>query len=90
MKNLTEIDCNETLWDEITSDLRNGWSGLENELRFVFQTKSKHISEDDIDSVFWDKYPQSDQIEVNQVYPESNEPQMRYFGASIIIYKSEI
>lgn len=92
MKNLEEIDCNEDIWNGITSDLKNGWN-LENECRFAFKTTDKTITEDDIDSVFWEKYPTADQIEVTKIslskedYPEK-EKGIRYFGVSIIIYNS--
>lgn len=95
MKNLEEIDCNDSIWNAVTGDLKNGWGGLENECRFAFKTKVKTITEEDIDSVFHDKYPSADQIEVSEVvlkkkdYPEK-ETGMRYFGVSIIIYESGI
>lgn len=90
MKNLTEIDCNESLWNEITDDLRNGWGGLENECRFAFQTKDKTITEDDIECEIYEKYPSADQVEVSRVKPDNKEKGMRYFGVSMIIYESGI
>ena len=95
MKNLEEIDCNEDIWNTVTNDLKNGWSSLENECRFAFKTKDKTIIEEAIDSAFWDKYPEADQIEVTKVnilkkdYPEK-EKGMFYFGVSMIIYNSGI
>ena len=95
MKNLEEIDCNEDIWEGITLDLKNGWSNLENECRFAFKTKDKNITEEDIDSAFWDKYPSADQIEVTKVslskkdYPDK-ERNTNYFGVSMIIYDSGI
>lgn len=37
--NLEEIDCNESLWYEVTENLGDGWGVLENEQRFSFKTK---------------------------------------------------
>ena len=90
MKNLEEVDCNESLWNSVTFDLRNGWGGLENECRFAFKTKDDTIVEDDIDSEFWVKYPTADQIEVSKVEVEDSEEGMIYFGVSMIIYNSGI
>lgn len=94
MKNLEEIDCNEDLWREITGDLQHSWPSLENETRFAFKTKSTRISEDDIDSAFWEKYPSADNIEVSQIRlkddASNKEKRMRYFGVSMIIYTSGI
>lgn len=95
MKNLEEIDCNEDIWSDITYELKNGWGNLENECRFAFKTKNKEVTEEDIDSTFWDKYPEADQIEVSKInlkkkdYPEI-EKGMFYFGVSMIIYNSGI
>jgi len=95
MKNLEEIDRNESLWGGITSNLRNGWGSFENECRFAFVTKDKSITEDDIDSAFWAKYPSIDQLDVVKVklnkedYTEYNS-RYNYFGVSMIIYNSDI
>ncbi len=89
MKGLEEIDCNEDLWSQCTSDLKNGWN-IENESRFAFQTKNTRISEDDINSEFWDKYSTADQIDVDRVYPDDKESYTMYFGVSMIIYTSGI
>lgn len=88
--NLEEINCDESEWDEITSQLNNGWQSLENNIRFAFKTKSKSICENDIETLFWDKYPYIDSIEVEQFKIENPEKSMRYFGVSIIIYESGI
>ena len=92
MKNLEEIDCNEELWSSITCNLRNGWGNLENECRFAFQTTDKTITEDDINSAFYDKYPSADQIEVTKVKPskEYREKGVNYFEVSMIIYTADI
>jgi hypothetical protein len=90
MKNLEEIDCNEDLWDEIVDQLHNGWSSVENDVRFAFQTKDKNITEDDIQSAFIDRYPFADQLEVSKVKVENPKKGMRYFGVSMIIYESGI
>lgn len=95
MEKLEEIDCNEFIWNGITTNLKNGWGSFENECRFAFKTTDKTITEEDIDSAFWDKYPEADQIEVSKVslnkkdYPEK-EKLTNYFGVSMIIYKSGI
>lgn len=88
--NLEEIDCNDELWNSITCDLRNGWTSLENELRFAFQTEDKKITEDDINALFWDKYEYADQINVDEVEIDDGEHGMRYFGVSMILYNSGI
>lgn len=95
MKNIEEIDCNENIWHGVTDDLQDGWRNLENECRFAFKTTDKTITEEDIDSAFWDKYPEADQIEVSKIslskkdYPDV-EKGTNYFGISIIIYNSGI
>lgn len=95
MKDLEEIDCNEMIWDGVISDLKNRWGNFENECRFAFKTKDKTITEDDIDSAFWNKYPSADQIDVSLVklkkkeYPDK-EKLTNYFGVSMIIYESGI
>lgn len=89
MKGLEEIDCNEELWDECVTDIKNGWS-LENEIRFAFKTKNTRISEDDIEYAFHEKFPTLDQIDVSRVYPDEGESHTMYFGVSVIIYESSI
>lgn len=89
MKGLEEIDCNEEIWNEITDQMHSGWSSIENDIRFAFQTKSTKISEEDIYDALGDEFG-ADQIEVSQVDVEEGEPGMRYFGASVIIYESGI
>lgn len=88
--NLEEIDPNSDLWDSIVWDLQNGFSNLENEVRFAFQTEDKKITEDDINALFWDKYEYADQINVEEVEIDDGEQEMRYFGVSMILYKSGI
>lgn len=95
MKDLEEIDCNESIWSGVTCDLENGWNSLENECRFAFKTKNKEITEEDIDSVFWDKYLSADHIEVSKVKIKrkdfsDKEKLTNYFGVSMIIYESGI
>jgi hypothetical protein len=95
MKNLEEIDCNEEIWNGITSNLQNGWGNLENECRFAFKTLDKEITEDEIDLAFYMCYPDIDQIQVVEVELDKEdyedvEEDMRYFGVSMIIYNSGI
>lgn len=88
MKALHEIDCNDEIWDSITCQMQNGWSNLENECRFAYQTRSTQINADDIDEFLREKFPTADQVEVMQLKVDCGEPRTRYFGASVIIYRS--
>lgn len=90
MKGLEEIDCNENLWDELQSNANNGWGQLESQVIFVYQTKSKRISADDIESALWDKFESADNINVEQTDPGEKKPYMRYFLAVVTIYNSGI
>jgi hypothetical protein len=90
MKSLEEIDCDEDLWNELRNISNNGWGQLESQLTFVYQTKSKRITIDDIDTALWDKFESADNIVVEQVTPEEKEHNMRYFLASVTIYNSGI
>lgn len=90
MKSLEEIDCNEDLWNEIRNLSNNGWGQLESQLTFVYQTKSKKISTEEIDSALWDKFEAADNINVEQIIPENKEYSMRYFLATVTIYNSGI
>lgn len=101
MKNVEEIDCNEILWESVTSQSNNGWGALENECRFAFKTKDSSIVEEDIDATLWEKFPSADRIEVLKVevnwddmedYEEVDEEdkEYAYFSASVVIYNSDI
>jgi len=90
MKNLEEIDCNESLWEELRNNSNNGWGQTENQLTFIYQTKSKLITEDDIHDALYDKFPTADTITVTQEFPTEKEKNMRYFLAGVTIYNSGI
>jgi len=88
-ENLIEIDCNSDEWSSVTSDLRNGWS-LENEIRFAFKTKDEECDGSIIEDEFYDKFETLDTIVVEEVEFDEAEEGYKYYGVSIIVYKSGI
>jgi hypothetical protein len=89
MEGINEIDCNEGIWNEITCNLQNGWSNLENECRFAFEVEDPNITTEDVDEKLWDVFEYADQIEVTEAEDvEGGDEDKRYFGASVIIYST--
>ncbi len=90
MKNLEEIDCNESIWNSAVAESNNGWGQLESQLSFVYQTTDKKISTDDIEYALCEKFDTLDNISVEKVKVDDGEKGMRYFCATVTVYNSGI
>jgi hypothetical protein len=94
MKQLTEIDCNEELWNALTMLVGNGWGNFENELRFAYCTQDQELTEDDVDCWLGEVFPLLDTSKVMEVKADSLREYTivdgwRYFAASVVIYRSK-